>query len=72
MLNRPLRLALALIGLLLVLAPVNIQAQSLAAGEPDTEAFLDANFHLQDAYSRVLCVSGDGNCPARSTRPCPA
>lgn len=55
-------LALIAFGLLLVLAPA--LAQSLPPGEPDTETFLDANFHLQEGYSRVLCVAGDGNCPA--------
>jgi Periplasmic copper-binding protein (NosD) len=40
-----------------------IQAQ-VAPAEADSEAFLAANFHLQDAYNRVLCVSQDGSCPA--------
>ncbi|HEX2622704.1 MAG TPA: hypothetical protein VHL11_21235, partial [Phototrophicaceae bacterium] len=35
---------------------------TLAAPEPDTEAFLTANFHLQSSYNHVLCV-GTG-CPA--------
>ena len=37
------------------------QAQS--AIEPDTEAFLSANFHLQDSYNNVLCVAQNGDCP---------
>ncbi len=48
--------------LLFVLSPT--LAQGVPPAEPDSEAFLTANFHLQDAYSRVLCVSGDGACPA--------
>ena len=64
--NRPLRLVLALIGLLLVLAPVQAQGIStgIPADEPDTAAFINANFRLQEGYSRVLCVAGDGSCPA--------
>jgi hypothetical protein len=40
---------------------------SLPPDEPDTEAFINANFHLQDRYSGVLCVAGDGSCPANVT-----
>ncbi|MCI0709521.1 MAG: right-handed parallel beta-helix repeat-containing protein [Chloroflexi bacterium] len=31
--------------------------------EPDTEAFISANFQLQDSYSNVLCVAQNGDCP---------
>jgi hypothetical protein len=34
------------------------------SSEADSDAFINANFILQDAYNGVLCVSQDGACPA--------
>lgn len=51
-------------------------ALSLAQGqalpdEPDTEAFINSSFHLQETYNRVLCVALDGTCPAEITAAVP-
>lgn len=66
--NKLLRLALLIIILGL---GIFIQAQ-IPPAEADTEAFLSANFDLQDNYNRVLCVSQDNSCPAeiRTVVPC--
>jgi hypothetical protein len=42
-------------------------AQSLL----ETDAFLAANFHLQETYNRVLCVSQEDACPAEVTTTVP-
>lgn len=56
-----------LILLIMILAlRIPVQAQ-VTPVEADTEAFLSANFNLQDSYNRVLCVSQDGSCPAEIT-----
>ena len=61
-----------ILGLLMLTGSIVLaQGQPLPPAEPDTEAFLDANFHLQDSYSRVLCVSQDGSCPAEITATVP-
>ncbi len=43
----------------------------LPSAELDTEAFLNANFHFQEAYTRALCVSASGSCPAEVEAPVP-
>ena len=48
-----------------VISYVSLQAQSIPADEPDTEAFITQNFNLQSAYTDVRCVSHDGICPAQ-------
>ncbi|MBN1963603.1 MAG: right-handed parallel beta-helix repeat-containing protein, partial [Anaerolineae bacterium] len=63
-------LLLILLALLLVTSPTFAQS-GLPPAEPDTEAFLDVNFILQDTYSRVLCVAGDASCPAEVTTAVP-
>lgn len=45
----------------LVVTPQSGQAQT--AVEPDTEAFISANFQLQESYNNVLCVAQNGDCP---------
>ncbi|UCH26467.1 MAG: right-handed parallel beta-helix repeat-containing protein [Trueperaceae bacterium] len=35
--------------------------------EPQTAAFIDTHFRLQDRYAQVFCVSGDDSCPATVT-----
>lgn len=45
---------------ILMLLIIPAQAQD----EPATEAFISANFNLQNNYNRVLCVAGDEACPA--------
>lgn len=52
---------------LVVLIPLSILAQETPVGEPDTEAFIDATFQLQDQYTRVLCVTNDEPCPSEVT-----
>lgn len=49
------------------LAPNSLAAQDESPGEPDTEAFLESNFLLQDVYTNVLCVAGDDSCPSQIT-----
>ena len=36
----------------------------LIADEPDTAAFIEANFLLQDTYNAVHCVAQNGDCPS--------
>lgn len=55
----------------LVVFGMSGMAQNLPPAEPDTEAFIDANFRLQDTYTGVLCVSQDGSCPAEVTAAVP-
>jgi hypothetical protein len=47
------------------------QGDTLPPEEPGTAMFLNQWFHLQDAYTRVLCVSQDGACPAEITAAVP-
>ena len=65
------RICLLLAFCLSMLALTPLSAQDVPAGEPDTEAFLDATFQLQDAYSGVLCVAGDSACPSTITTSVP-
>lgn len=55
-----------LIALLLFLTPLHAQV-----AESDTDTFLNTHFHLQDTYTRVLCVAQDGTCPAEITTAVP-
>ncbi|MBN1564565.1 MAG: right-handed parallel beta-helix repeat-containing protein [Anaerolineae bacterium] len=60
----------AIITLMGITAPTAAQAplpDSIPPGEPDTESLLDLHFQLQNYYNHVLCVSGDGSCPADVT-----
>ncbi|MBZ0316743.1 MAG: right-handed parallel beta-helix repeat-containing protein [Anaerolineae bacterium] len=55
---------------LLVGAPAHAQPQTqdpIPPDEPDTAAFIHANFHLQTSYHAVLCVEGDTDCPTEIT-----
>lgn len=54
----------AIIVLICLLAFGLFSQTAMAAPESDTEAFLTANFDLQEAYNRVLCVSNGTPCPA--------
>ncbi len=57
-----------LAGIIVVVLGVGALAGAQPAlAEPDSEAFIAAHFHLQDTYSRVLCVSQDGTCPGEIT-----
>ncbi len=51
---------------------VSLSAQAPLTTEADTETFLTTNFHLQERYQQVLCVSGEGSCPTdiTTTVPC--
>ncbi len=60
-------IGLLMIGLVVGIGGAARAQEGYPPGEPDTEAFINANFHLQDRYSRVLCVSGDGACPVEVT-----
>ncbi|MCB9436628.1 MAG: right-handed parallel beta-helix repeat-containing protein [Anaerolineales bacterium] len=51
------------LAMFLVPQPIGF-AQSLPPAEPDSEAFIEANFHLQDYYQSVRCVSAVGSCPS--------
>lgn len=57
--------------ILLIVFALPAYAQ-FSSAEPDTKAFVTTNFQLQPTYSRVLCVSQDGSCPAQidATVPC--
>ncbi len=57
--------------LILLIGILPVQAQEPLA-ETDSETFITTHFQLQAAYSRVLCVSGDGSCPAEieTAAPC--
>jgi hypothetical protein len=54
-----------LLAVILLVAGISGAQDNRAQDEPDTESFISANFHLQDHYSRVLCV-GEA-CPAEVT-----
>jgi hypothetical protein len=49
--------------LLLIIAPTHAQ-DNPPQDEPDTAAFITANFDLQSTYNRVLCVTQDDTCPS--------
>lgn len=51
--------------LIFVLSYGLMLAQSIPADEPDTQAFITQNFHLQTQYTGVRCVSNDGSCPTQ-------
>ena len=65
------RMGLLMVFCLSLLTSASLFAQAVPAGEADTEAFLDANFQLQEAYTGLLCVSGDGSCPSTITTSVP-
>lgn len=64
-------LCLVIVACALRLSPSAVLAQAVPADEPDTAAFIDASFQLQDTYARVLCVEGDAACPAEVTTAVP-
>lgn len=64
------KITLLLSGLLLITV-FPAQAQESPLHEPDTEAFISANFLLQTTYTRVLCVSADNACPTEITTQVP-
>jgi hypothetical protein len=55
----------------LILAGGTSLAQGIPPAEADTEAFLNTHFHLQETYSRALCVAQDGACPTEVTATVP-
>ncbi len=58
---------LLLVGLfLLVGTPAHAQ-NPILPDEPDSAAFISANFHLQTSYHAVVCVAGDVPCPTEIT-----
>lgn len=59
-------LLLMLLALLLAVdsaLPPPVLAQDSLPDEPDTEAFITANFILQSEYNAVHCVAQNGDCP---------
>jgi hypothetical protein len=70
--TKHLRLLIA-VGLITLLGLGQTQARQTTPvpAEADTEAFLNTNFLLQEAYSRVLCVAQDGSCPGEVTATVP-
>lgn len=53
-----------LIVCLLLFFPSVSTAQTLPPTEPDSEAFIETHFKLQERYRAVLCVAQDGDCPS--------
>lgn len=58
---------------LLLWTSIPVGAKATIPSEPDTEAFLSANFHLQNQYTGVRCVrqTGVSTCPAQITATVP-
>ncbi|MCB9451975.1 MAG: right-handed parallel beta-helix repeat-containing protein [Anaerolineaceae bacterium] len=56
-----------LIVMVVILVPGSLIQAQVTPAEADSEAFLSANFNVQDTYNRVLCVAQDGTCPAEIT-----
>lgn len=58
-----LMLCFVLLMALLSLYQAGLAQDPLFADEPDTAAFIDANFQLQSSYQTVHCVAQNGDCP---------
>ncbi len=58
---------LLLVGLFLLVGTPARAQNPILPDEPDTAAFISANFHLQTGYRAVVCVAGDASCPTEIT-----
>ena len=55
----------------IMLTSASLLFAQVPPAEADSEAFLSANFNLQDTYNRVLCVSNSDSCPTEITTSVP-